>query len=329
MGAIWNGFVLALEAALKFFYDIPPHNAGVAIIFFTIAMKILMLPLSISQMRSAREMQKLQPKVRELQKKYAKDREKLNQEMMRLYREHGVNPTAGCLPSLLQIPIFFGVYYAILNLSRVPTLGSLVGRWAGLSFALGTAPTEAQFLAGLTKGLFADKPFLWLPNMGSPDPWHLLPILAGLLQLVQQRMMTQKDSDPQQQAMNNAMMFMPLMIVFIGWNFPAGPVLYWVMQSLLSVVQQYYTSGWGALRDWLPFLPERKAPKKERKPRPAPETSQAETRSGWFWRMMERASALQEERKARFEGTSLPGEGQSPQEAPSLPPAPEKRRSRR
>ena len=342
MAAIWSGFVVALETVLLFFYDptkvgikinLPFHSAGLAIILFTILIKVVLIPLTVSQMRSSREMQKIQPKVRELQKKYSKDREKLNQEMMKLYREHGVNPTAGCLPSLLQIPIFFGVYYAVLNLTRVPSLGSLLGRWAGLFLGLGAQPTAEQFAAGITKGALASQPFLWMANMGKPDPWHILPILAGVLQLIQQRMMTQKDGDPQQSAMNNAMMFMPLMIVFIGWNFAAGPVIYWVMQSLISVVQQYYTTGWGALRAWLPFLPERKVPQKEPKPRPKPVVAEGEpgTQRGWFWRMMDRAATLQEQqRKAREEGTAASeGDEAAGEEAPSLPPAPEKRRSRR
>jgi YidC/Oxa1 family membrane protein insertase len=278
-------------------------------------------------------MQKLQPKVRELQKKHGKDREKLNQEMMALYREHGVNPTQGCLPSLLQIPIFFGVYYAILNLTRIPTANVLLGRWLGFDtlqfLGLGTVP--ADLATGLSAGVFAQQAFLWMPSLGKPDPLHILPILAGVLQLVQQKMMASRDADPQQQAMNNAMMFLPLMFIFIGWTFPAGPVVYWVTQSLVGIVQQYLTAGWGGLRQWLPFLPERRIAEKPARPRPREETgseTSGQQQRGWFWRLMDRASALQ--RSEPDQGDAPETNNRTPPERPDvLPPPPAKRRSRR
>jgi len=332
LAAIWNGFVTALEAVLKLFYEIPPHSAGLAIIIFTIAVKIVLMPLSVSQLRTSREMQKLQPKVKELQNKYKKDREKLNQEMMALYKEHGVNPTQGCLPSLLQIPIFFGVYYAILNLTRIPTASTLLGRWVGfdsLSF-LGLGLVPVDLAAGLSRGIFSGQSFLWMPTLGMPDPLHILPILAGLLQVVQQKMMAAQDGDPQQKAMNNAMMFMPIMFIIIGWTFPAGPVVYWVTQSLVGIVQQYFTTGWGGLRQWLPFLPDRKPPARKVPAKPqgvaAPEGAVQER--GWFWRLMDRASSLQQSAPEEGDAAETADEGSPPAEG-TTPPAPAKRRSRR
>lgn len=331
ISAIANGFVVLMETVLRFFYSLPPHSAGLSIIFFTIAVKIVLMPLTISQLRASREMQKLQPQLKELQKKYAKDREKLQQETMALYRQHGVNPTQGCLPSLLQLPIFLGVYYAILNLTRIPTVGTLLGRLAGFeSLALlGLAQIPADVATGLTRGIFAGESFLWMSTLGKPDALHILPILAGLLQVVQQKMMTSKDADPQQQAMNNAMMFMPLMIVFIGWTFPAGAVIYWVTQSLVGIVQQYITSGWGGLRQWLPFLPERKQEEKKPRRKSAEEPSKpAPQQRGWFWRMMDRMSEMQQE-AATKQGPGTEPEEALPPTAGAPPPAPSKRRSRR
>ncbi len=327
MSALWNGFVAALEWALRLCFELT-GNAGLAIIVFTVAVKILLLPLTVQQLRSSREMQSLQPKLAELRKKYGKDKEKLNQETMKLYREHGVNPMAGCLPSLVQIPIFFGVYYAVLNLSRLPSLAALAGRWLGFTTSafLGLAPFPGDIWVGLTKGILANQTFLWLPSMGQPDPWRILPILAGVFQLIQQRMMSPRggSGDPQQQAMNNSMMFMPLMIVFIGWNFPAGPVVYWVTQSLVGIIQQYFVSGWGALKDWLPFLPERKVPQQEPKPKAV---ALEKKRQGWFWRMMERASTLQEQREqSRALEAGEPSVPEQTEVTP--PPMPKKRRSR-
>jgi YidC/Oxa1 family membrane protein insertase len=203
-------------------------DAGLAIIVFTIIIKTLLLPLTIKSTRSSKAMQELSPKIKELQKKYGKDRARASQETMALYQQYGVNPMAGCLPMLIQIPIFWGLYRAIYNLSN-----ENVGEWA--------------------------HGFLWLHDLSSPDPWKLLPILAGIFQFVQSRMMRPanmpKTDDPQQQIMNVMMNFMPLMVVLFGWSFASGPVIYWVTQSLFSVVQQWFITGWGSLGAWLPWLP--------------------------------------------------------------------------
>ncbi len=327
MGNIWNGFVVALEETLKFFWQITGQDAALAILLFTIAAKVILLPLTIGQLRSMREMQKLQPKVRELQSRYKKDRQKLNEELMKLYREHGVNPAAGCLPSLLQIPIFFGVYFAILNLTRPLGLGTLLGRWVGFASAeyLGLGAIPADIQAGLSHGILAHQAVLWMESLGKPDPLHILPILAGILQFVQQKMMTPRDADPQQAAMNNAMLFMPLMIVFFGWTFPAGPVLYWVIQSFLGIIQQYLTSGWGSLKNWLPFLPERKV--SERPRRVSRRVSPEERPRGRFARWMDRVLTLPEE--AAPKESLIGSEGGRTETPPVPPPVPRKRRSSR
>jgi YidC/Oxa1 family membrane protein insertase len=225
---IWNQYVhllvLALDGLASLF-----HNPGLAIIAFTIIVKTLMLPLTVKSIRSAKAMQDLQPKIKELQKKHGNDRQRLSQETMALYTQYHVNPMAGCLPMVIQIPIFLGLYNAIITLSNSGT-----GFW--------------------TQG------FLWLPSLSHPDPWHILPIVAGLFQFVQTQMMRPADqaksSDPQQAMMNSIMNVMPLTVVFFGWGFAAGPVVYWATQSVYSVVQQWFITGWGSFLKWAPFLPE-------------------------------------------------------------------------
>ncbi|MBX6342801.1 MAG: membrane protein insertase YidC, partial [Thermomicrobiaceae bacterium] len=190
--------------------------------------KTVLLPLTIKSVRSTKAMQELQPKIKELQRKYGQDRQRLSAETMKLYQEHGINPMSGCLPMLLQIPIFFGLYYAIRHLSTSGT-----GVWGN--------------------------GFLWLPSLAKDDPYHVLPLLAGLFQLVQALMTRpagQKIRDPQQQAMQNMMLFTPLMVVIFGWRFASGPVLYWAVSAIYSVVQQWFITGWGGLLDWLPWLPD-------------------------------------------------------------------------
>jgi YidC/Oxa1 family membrane protein insertase len=225
---IWNQYVDFLVAVLNSLTGLF-SSAGLGIIAFTIIVKTLMLPLTVKALRSSKAMQELQPKIKELQKKHGNDRQRISQETMALYQQYRVNPMAGCLPMVIQIPIFLGLYNAIMRLS---TSGS--GLW--------------------------DQGFLWLPSLAHPDPWHLLPIIAGLFQFVQTQMMRPanqpKSTDPQQAMMNSVMNFMPLTVVFFGWSFAAGPVLYWATQSVYSVVQQWFITGWGNFIKWAPFLPE-------------------------------------------------------------------------
>lgn len=207
---IWNQYVDLVEWILRQLGGFM-GSGGLAIIVFTIAVKTLMLPLTIKSIRSSKAMQELAPKIKELQKKHGGDRQKVSAETMALYQAHGVNPMAGCLPMLIQMPIFFGVYFGIRAMS-----GSGVDEWAN--------------------------GFLWLPSLKDADPLHVLPVLAGIFQFVQSRMMrpaNQKVTDPQQQIMNTMMTFMPLTVVLFGWGFDSGPVLYWVVQAMYSVVQQW------------------------------------------------------------------------------------------
>ena len=225
---VWDQYVDLVEWSLNSLATLF-SSAGLAIIAFTIIIKTLLLPLTVKSIRSSRAMQDLQPKIKELQKKHGKDRQRMTQETMRLYSENHVNPMSGCLPMLLQIPIFFGLYTAIRHLT-----GSDTGYWHG--------------------------GFLWLDSLNDADPLKILPILAGIFQFVQTRMMRPykqgKITDPQQAMMNSLMNFMPLMVIVFGWTFAAGPVLYWATQSVYSVVQQWLITGWGSLREWVPWLPE-------------------------------------------------------------------------
>ncbi len=224
----WTQYVDFLKSILDTLAT-STNSGGLAIVIFTLGIKTLLMPLTVKSIRSSKAMQELQPKIKELQKKHGKDRQELSAKTMELYSQHGVNPMAGCLPMLIQIPVFFGVYRAILGLSQ-----SHAGQWAD--------------------------GFLWLGDLSNADPWHVLPIAAGVFQFVQTKMMrpanAPKATDPQQALMNQMMNFMPLMVVFFGWTFAAGAVIYWVTQSIFSVLQQWFITGWGSVGDWAPWLPE-------------------------------------------------------------------------
>src|ERR1041384_7053741 len=124
-GTIWNGFVGLLESVLLTFRDWT-GNAGLAIILFTIVARLIILPLTLKSLQSTRKMQELQPQIKELQRTYGKDPQKLQQETMKLYREYKVNPAGGCLPMILQFPIFIGVYQAVIGLTPSSVAGHVV-----------------------------------------------------------------------------------------------------------------------------------------------------------------------------------------------------------
>jgi YidC/Oxa1 family membrane protein insertase len=225
---VWNQFVDLIAWSLAYFGDLT-GSAGMSIIILTVIVKTILLPLTVKALRSTLAMQELQPKVKELQKKFGKDRQRLSAETMKLYQDNGVNPMSGCLPMLLQMPVFFGLYFAIRRLSSEG-----VGVW--------------------------EQGFLWIPDLASADPWKILPFAAAFFQFVQMRMTRPagqgKPDDPQQRMMYTMMNFMPLMVIVIGWTFASGPVLYWAISALYSVIQQWFITGWGSLKDWVPGLPE-------------------------------------------------------------------------
>lgn len=285
----WNAYVDLLEKALDFLAR-TFSSAGLAVIMFTIIVKTLMLPLTIKATRSSRAMQELQPKIKELQKKYKNDRQMLSQETMKLYGQFGVNPMAGCLPILIQMPIFFGLYRAILHLSNNNAGFDISSTWAG--------------------------GFLWLPSLAEADPYHILPVAAGIFQFVQTRMMRPANqgpiSDPQQKMMNQIMNFMPITVVLFGWTFASGPVLYWVTQSVYSVIQQWLITGWGAMLDWFPRLPDLPEHRRlgYRPPRDEEELEAIAASGkasqgrfmGWFQSKMDEAQKQQAERLAAKDG---------------------------
>jgi len=255
------GFFEVFAAALAGFYALV-QNYGVSIILLTVAVRVVLLPLSIKQTRSMREMQRIQPEVKKLQAKHKGDRQKLNEEMMALYKEHGVNPFGGCLPLLMQFPVFIALYRLISTpLAYMGYEGSEATTWtptqatglmqqvqnSALARGLDTAPDKVnEFLgvfhldctpanvyrdaAGCEGGLL---PFL---------PYLALILLMGFTTYYQQRQMqTQRGptQDAQAQQMQMMMKFMPLMLMFFSFQFAAGLTLYWLTTNVWSIGQQH------------------------------------------------------------------------------------------
>lgn len=231
MSSLWNAFVhifvVVLEALAGW-----TGSLGIAIILFTILTRLLILPLTIKQLQSSRKMQALQPAMAELRRKYGKDQQRVTEEMTKLYRENKVNPAGSCLPLLIQLPIFLGVWQAVYRLLNA---SSVTETFLGVNLG------QAAWQNGQFHGL----------------QYLVLPVLSVLLQLMVSVMAQPKIQDPQQKAMSQAMLLMPLVFGYISFTFNQGAVLYWVTGSLFAVVQQFFISGWGSLTNYLPFLPER------------------------------------------------------------------------
>ncbi|OEU64934.1 MAG: hypothetical protein BA863_13395 [Desulfovibrio sp. S3730MH75] len=197
-----------LTIALEWFNQYT-HNYGISIILLTIAIKILFWPLSQKSYKSMEQMKRLQPMVAKLREKYGDDKERLNKESMQLYKTYNVNPAGGCLPMVLQIPVFFGLYKAL--------LGTVALR-------------HADFITYLP---FTD--IIWLADLSAKDPFYITPIVMGATMFLQQKM-TPSAGDPTQQKI---MMLLPLVFTFMFLNFPAGLVVYWLVNNVLSIAQQW------------------------------------------------------------------------------------------
>jgi YidC/Oxa1 family membrane protein insertase len=227
-------------------------------------------------------MQSLQPKIQELQKKYAKDQRRLQQEMMKVYREAGINPL-GCLwPMLIQLPIWIALYQSIMQaLAATPEsllrLSQHLYHWAAVGQAV---PLNEHFL--------------WLRLSQNGD--IILAVLVGGTMWIQQKMVTPPPADPRQQTMTSmTTLMMPLMFGFFTLSFPSGLALYWVVSNIIGIIIQYFVSGgWGYLR--APSVPKQAPPQKASPPqKPMP----LEQQSKVLKQASEQSKAIKSEEKKR------------------------------
>lgn len=203
-GWFGNKFAFLVKPLLKvlaYFYGVT-QNYGWSIIFLTIIIKLLFFPLTHKSFKSMKGMQKIQPYVKVIQERNKDDRQKMNEELLELYKKHKVNPVGGCLPMLLQIPVFIALYHALffsIELRGAPFIG-------------------------------------WITDLSVQDPYYVTPVLMGITMFLQQKM-TPSVGDPMQQKI---MMFLPIIFTFLFISFPAGLVIYWTVNNMLTISQQYY-----------------------------------------------------------------------------------------
>ncbi|SNZ02234.1 protein translocase subunit yidC [Terribacillus aidingensis] len=203
----WNKYaIFPLSEVIRYFAELFSDNYGLGIIIVTVIIRLILLPLNIKQLKSSRSMQAIQPELKELQKKYsskdANTQQKLQQETMQLFQRHGVNPLAGCLPIIVQMPILLAFYQAISRTEAIKEHG-----------------------------------FLWV-QLGQPDPYFILPIVAGLATFLQQKLMmagnTAMAANPQ---MTMMLYIMPVMITVFALFLPSALALYWVVGNIFMVAQ--------------------------------------------------------------------------------------------
>ncbi len=198
---MWAFLAYPLLAIMKFFFSIV-KNWGVAIILLTIFVRVLLYPLSLKQYHSMKAMQKLQPQLKSLKEKYKDDLKKFNQEQMNLFKTHKINPMGGCLPLLVQLPVFIALYSVLSNsieLFHSPFIG-------------------------------------WIKDLSVKDQFYVLPVLMGIVMFIQQKMTPTAGMDPTQEKI---MLFMPIIFTIIMINLPSGLTLYIFVSTLLGIVQQW------------------------------------------------------------------------------------------
>lgn len=229
----WNEFLALIFGFLQFFYGWT-RDYGFAIILLTLAMRLLLTPLMWKQTKSMLELQRIQPKIKALQEKYKNDKEKQNEEMMKFYQENKVNPFGGCLPLLLQMPLFIALFSVLRDTlpKEIAKLGSTAAQVAAKRFwiilpDLTKMPSQI-WDAGMKAGGFAHA-------LGDAWPYLIFVALFGISTWLPQYLMT---TDPQQRRTGT---IMAVMMLWFGWISPAGVLVYWVTSSAWQVVQQIIT----------------------------------------------------------------------------------------
>jgi len=240
MANLWNVLILrpAMNGLIALSGALPEAvEFGLAIIVFTVIVRLVLTPVTIKQTKSTKNMQELQPKMKELQKKYGKNKQKLQQETMKLYKEAGVNPVGCMWPMLIQFPVWIALYQSIMK-----TLATTPENLLDMAQHLYASDTIARAIP-------VNSSFLWL-DLGQPDTTMVLAILVGGSMWVQQKMTTAPTTDPRQQSTNQMMlMMMPLMFGLFTIMFPSGLPVYWLVSNLIGIAtQRVVGGGWGYLR---------------------------------------------------------------------------------
>ena len=246
-GDLWREIIIRpMLNTLLVLYVLCFSQMGIAIIAFTVLVRVATIPLTVRQLRQMRSMTGLQPRVREIQERYAGDRQRISQETMRLYRESGVNPI-GCLgPLIVQMPILIGLFRVLIQ-----TLFNNPEDLVNLSDKLYSWITFVPIHAAVP----VNNGFLWM-DLSRPDPSPIvMPVLVAVTTWVQQKMTQMPSPDPRQQSSQTMMLWMmPIFLGAFSLGWPSGLPLYWVVSNIIGIGIQYFITGWGPL---FPLFPRR------------------------------------------------------------------------
>ncbi|SRR5258708_26835711 len=243
-----------------------PSALGFSIVLLTIVIRLILYPFMHQSLKQQKKMQQLTPHINKLREKHKNDAKRLQVEQMALFKEHGVNPAAGCVVMLIQIPILIGLYNVLLRAVHSTSLADINNRlyfeslklnhlWDTTFFGVSLAHTPSQLLPQVGFGIL------------------LVAVLTGGLQLIQSRMMMppaaempkkEKDKQPDFATtfQTQSMYLLPVMVGFFSFSLPFGLSLYWNTLTIFGIIQQYIVSGWGGLVDWLPFLKKKESENK-------------------------------------------------------------------
>jgi len=202
-------FTNLLLQGLQFFYSLS-GNYAFSIVLLTVAINLALYPLTLQSIVQMAALQKIQPKMKELQTKYKDEPQKMQKETMELYKAEKVNPLGGCLPTLLKIPFFIGLFYVL----------------------------QGKEFAALISSPEANASFFWIANLAKPDPTYVLPVLIGLSTFWMQKSMPNTAGNNSQMQMMTYMM--PAFLTFICLRFPTGVQIYWMVSNLMAAAQQTY-----------------------------------------------------------------------------------------
>jgi YidC/Oxa1 family membrane protein insertase len=260
---VWNLLLVHPLVNLLVLADYFVHDFGLAVVIVTVAIRLALFPVFRAQVRSSRAMQELAPAMNDIKKKYGKDRAKLQQEQMKLYKERGINPVGGCLPMVVFFPVLFAMYAAFQQVGGLSGAHALTVEqlrdavlWPFLHFTVSDLPADATI----------DLTAHWLPwvkSLAEPDLALFgligpLPIISSLLQLVASvqalpRNPVQTD-DPTQRTMQSMTYYLPLITIVFFRTLASGVFIYYITTTIFQIIQQYFVMGWGQLPRWIPPL---------------------------------------------------------------------------
>jgi len=233
-----------------------PYPLGFSIIVLTVLIRVILYPLTASQLKAAKKMQELSPHLSNLKEKHKNDAKTLQAETMKLYKEHGVNPAAGCLPLIIQLPVIFALYSVLQDIVKFSTTEinrvlysdsiRLTKSWNTTFFGIPLAQNPSHLITTIGPLVL------------------LIPVLTGVFQLIQSKMMMvkatnlpaiktekKKEDDFATAFQTQSLYIFPFMIAFFSYNFPIGLSLYWNTFTVFGIIQQYKISGLGGLKDWI------------------------------------------------------------------------------